>query len=308
MKKPRENKLKQPSGLYLTQRDRQILYTIHQYDGLMTLQQIRTLFFDSQRTAYGRMLKLFKFGYVDHPGMKIRMSLDEMVYWLKPEGAKIAAEVEGTPIEHFKWVKKPRMDRLPHHNPLNSFRAKLTREVEATSALQLINWTGQFSFAQHTDQVEYRNTFGKAVKRFIEPDGLFIIHNTQTDNTLRALLEFDRGQKSGIDIVNEKVLPTIVYFASEYFSLRTGFNSGRMLFVVQSEHSELRLRYLKRAVEKAAKQYAKFFWFATHEAVMNAVSIIFDPIWVRGQQPSPQRKEQKIMDEVLHPMSLMLPD
>lgn len=310
MKEPRKNKLKQPSGLYLTPRDRQILHTIYQYDGMMTFGQIMTLFFNSERTTYGRILKLVNFGYIAQPSMRERMSILERIYWLTPQGAAIAAQDEGIPMSEFEWVKKPRMDRLPHHIPLNNVRVQLMREIERTPELHLISWTGQFPFAQHTDKVDFRNTSGELASRYIEPDALFIVHNERTDKTMRALLELDRATKDTVKIANQKVLPTLSYIASENFKLRTGFNSGRMLFVVQSGNPLLRIRYLKRMVEQVAKQHAAVFWFTTYEAAMKADSIIFDRIWYQAQPRSAQHAdahEGKISEEPLEPMALMLP-
>lgn len=309
MSNPRVNSLKQSSGMYLTTRDREILHDIYRHDSLLTLEHIRSLHFPSQRTAYERMLKLTKFGYVKHPAMKIRMSLTDQVYWLTNSGAQIAAEVEGTPLESLIWTKKPRLDRLSHHIPLTNFRIKLTDEVKHNRELELLEWTGQLPFAQHTDQVEYTNLFGKRVKRFIEPDGLIRIHNPHTDNTLRALLELDRGNKDGVKIVNEKVLPTVSYFDSDLFQIRTGYNSGRMIFVVQSSHSEIRMLNLKIAVEKATPKNARAFWFTTYDAAMNAESILFDPIWLRGGStaPNPNEPVAQIGKEVFKLWSLMLP-
>src|SRR5690349_12267748 len=174
MAAPRVNILKQPSGMYLTNRDREVLYSIYRYDSFLSLQQIWALHFQSRRTTYERMLKLFKFGYVNHPPMKERMSLDDQVYWLTRSGAQIAAEVEGVPVESLLWLKKPRMDRIPHQIPLNNFRIKLEQEIKSNLDLQLLNWWGQVPMTQKVDRVTYRDYSGKQGKKYIEPDGLFV--------------------------------------------------------------------------------------------------------------------------------------
>lgn len=298
--------LKQPSGMYLTPRDREILHDIYKHDSILTLEHIRALHFPSRRTAYERMLKLTKFGYVKHPPMKKRMSLDDQVYWLTHSGAEIAAEVEGTAVESLDVSLKPRLDRLPHHIPLTNFRIKLTNEVKANSALELLEWTGQIPFTKHKEVVEFDNFLKVKTKRNIEPDGFIRIDYPAGAFNLRALIELDNATKDNIKMVNEKVLPALKWFDSDIFELRTGEKSGRMLFVVNSGRPEERIFYLKKAIEKATK-YANHFWFTTYDAAMNARSILFDPIWLRGSSFAPPDNEPavQIKTEVYKLWSLM---
>jgi hypothetical protein len=305
-----QSEITQPRELPLTARDRDILEASYEVDGMLGARQISRLFFKGVwRTTRGRLSKLYKSGFVDRPDRRTRMSLPEMVYWLSPRGARLVAEQNGIPFEEFQWVKNPRLDRVPHHLPLGDLRIRVMETCEQTPDLRLLSWTGQAPFAQHTDIVEFRDTKGKLRRRYIEPDGLFIVYNEATDITARCLLEYDRGTKDGVAIVNEKVLPGLAYLNSQHYFLRTGYHSGRWLFVVHSKDSELRLRYLKRTIEYAAKQYARFFWFTTYEAAMNASNLILDKIWYRGAQRPPGRagQRQSILKEQLVPMSLMLP-
>ena len=294
MSNPRVNSLKQPSGMYLTARDRKILYDIYRHDSLLALDHIRLLHFPSRRTAYERMLKLTKFGYVKHPPMKERMSMNDQVYWLTCSGAQIAAEFEGTPFEDLDVSLKPRLDRLAHHIPLTNFRIKLTDEVKQNRALELLEWTGQTPFTKHKEVVKFKNFFGVESKRGIEPDGFVRIEYPASDYTLRVLIELDNGTKDNMKIVNEKVLPALEWFNSNLFVIRAGEKSGRMLFVVHSGRSEDRMFHLKKAIEKATDKNAKHFWFTTYDAAMNARSILFDPIWLRGGSVPPRENEPTI--------------
>lgn len=302
----RVNSMKQPSGLYLTPRDREILHDIYKHDSLLTLEHIRSLHFPSKRTAYERMLKLTKFGLVKHPPMKIRMSLTDQVYWLTRSGAEVAAEFEGTPFEDLDVSLKPRLDRLSHHIPLTNFRIKLTNEVKHNRELELLEWTGQIPFTKHKEYVEFDNFVGVKSKRSIEPDAFIRIDYPAGDYNLRALIELDNATKDNKKMVNEKVLPALKWFASDIFQLRTGEKSGRMLFVVHSGKPLDRIFFLKNAIELATK-YANHFWFTTYDTAMNARSILFDPIWLRGGSiaPNPNEPSVQIKKEVYKLWSLM---
>ena len=91
----------------LTDRDRQILETIHAFDGMMSLKQIDKLFFSGlgRSQPRARMHTLTQNGYIAQPSQKTRhrVPLGETIYWLNSKGAALVAGLQGQPLRYFRW-------------------------------------------------------------------------------------------------------------------------------------------------------------------------------------------------------------
>ena len=100
--------------IVLTQRDIEILSTIHAYDGMMSLKQLWRLKFSacsSDVQPRRRLRNLCNNGYLTMPktAEELRwVPLGETIYWLNRDGASLVAGLQGQPFSRFRWRKKPR--------------------------------------------------------------------------------------------------------------------------------------------------------------------------------------------------------
>lgn len=285
-----------PRPMKFTDRDGQILETIHAFEGMMGDYQIERLHFTSDRQTRERLSILWQNGWLARLHPQIRPSYPCMVYWLGERGAGYIAGLRGQDLKDFKWKEQPRENDITHDLEVNGFRLDVMAACDAQPQFGLVEWVSGYEFFVYPDEITFPGFDGRRSKRRIVPDGYFVLSFRTTQDKLhrfRFILELDRGTEDNPRFVREKVLPGVAYIKSEAYRKRFGHNSGRFLVVTTSER---RLENLKRHTEDALAggKAANVFYFSTLELLeadrLKPHTLLTAPVWYRGgeEQPRPQ--------------------
>lgn len=264
--------------MQLTERDKRILEAIHAYDGLLSLAQIRRLFFTGKSQAEQRLKFLYQHRYLARPNEEQRRRLSEMVYWLDKKGADIVASLSGTPLPDFYWRKEPRWFQIEHDLAVNNFRLDLIAACSQDATAKLENWIPESEFWAFPDKVTY-SFQGRSAKRNIRPDGFFML--TANGHRIRCLLEIDRSTEDNPRFYREKLIPGLAYLKSQAYEERFGHRSGRWLVVTTGE------RRLANMLTQARRAKTDGFFYFTTFAQITPESLLQSPIWHRADREDP---------------------
>ena len=276
----RAEESRRPS-MRLTTRDKRILEAIHAFDGVLSDQQIKHLFFSGTSQLRLRMRLLYQHGYVVRPDRRRRASLPTMVYWLDERGADHVAGLSGITRKEFRFRREPKWSQLEHDLAVNDLRLAFMDACGTTPGFTLEEWIPQGEFWAQPDRVTFTLPNGRRAARYVRPDGFCVIQRGSYYS--RLLVELDRASEDNPRIGREKILPGIAYLRSPAYKQRFGFTSGRWLFVTTSER---RLQNMKRQTEVLAGDDAKLFYFTTSAAITSA-HLLTAPLWQRGGESSP---------------------
>lgn len=275
---------KNPRPIRITERDKQILETIHAFDGMISRKQVDRLFFSGKGRTQPRqrMQALFDHGYIRMPDEQEihRVPVGEVVYWLDKKGAKLVAGLYGETLSRFSWRRKPRWSILEHDLTVNDIRIAVREACEASPLLSIEEWVSDSAFRADPDKVTFTTRKGQQKSRQVIPDAFFTVlkSNKQGSSADPAkfsfLLEVDMATESNPRFVREKVRAGKAYVGSKAYRERFGVSFGRYLIVTTSEQ---RLNHLKRAAERAGGE--KLFYFTTLGRI-NGQTIFSEPIWV----------------------------
>jgi len=275
---PRYGRVPNPPFMRLTERDKRILEALHTYDGVLSFSQLQRLFFTGKSQTELRLRLLYQNGYLARPSEDQRRQTPEMIYWLDKKGAEIVANLNGTPLPEFYWRKEPRWFQLEHDLKVIDFRLDLLHASKSDASIRVETWVPESEFWSYPDEVTY-NFQGKALKRYIRPDGFFMLNTGE--HRIRYLLEIDRSTEDNPRFLREKILPGLAYLKSEPYEKRFGHRSGRWLVVTTGE------RRLTNMLSQA--HHAKvngLFYFTTFDKV-TPDSLLHSPIWRRVDRAEP---------------------
>lgn len=268
-------------GLVLQPRDLELFEAVHAFDGVLSEEQIRRLFFKGgERACRYRLSKLWQNGYLAKPSREQRGHLPCMIYWLDELGAKAVASQQGAKFEQFQWVKHPRWGQVAHDIAVNDFRVDVLEAVQMIPQLELGTWYSEGVFRRWKDEVRFPTEKGMTRKQ-VTPDGYFELWLNA--KKFRLLFELDMATRDNPNFVLEKARPCLGYIKSDLYRQRFGHNAGRVLVVTKSL---LRLRYMKAKVEDALGSAAGVFLFSTFDLV-NAETVLTEAIWYRGGEQVP---------------------
>lgn len=263
--------------MHLTERDKQILESIHAFDGMMSLAQIDRLYFSAKGRTQPRhrMRLLCAHGYAQQPDetTKHQVPWGETIYWLGRKGAAFLAGLQGQPLKQFRWRKQPRYSQIAHDLAVNDFRLDIAEAVASNSSLYLREWQPESEFQAQLDLVSYTLPNGRTKKRQIRPDGFFVIEQKSHASPYAFLLEIDRGTEDNPRFGREKVLPSLAYLKSAAYQKRFGLRYGRFLIVTTSER---RLQNMKAQTERLGG--GGLFYFTTFDQI-SPRTVISQPIW-----------------------------
>jgi hypothetical protein len=270
----------------LTERDKQILETIHAFDGMLSLRQIDQLFFSGagRTQPRSRMRTLYVHGYVNTPDKKTvhRVPRNETIYWLNTKGAEVTAARNGEALTGFPWRNKPRWSWLEHDLAVNDFRIRILEACNTLPALELRHWIPESSFLADPDTITYRVRDGKQKKRQVRPDSFFTIspvrsQQSETRQPFAFLLEVDMATHSNPRFAREKIAAGLAYLKSRAYQERFGLRYGRWLVVTTGER---RLEHLRETTKLAGG--GDLFLFTTFGRVATA-PVLTAPIWVLAE-------------------------
>jgi hypothetical protein len=277
--------------IVLTDRDIQILFAIHAYDGMMSLKQLWQLYFPdcaADVQPRKRLRDLCNNGYLTLPRSEEELRwvpLGETVYWLDTEGAKTLAGFQGIDYQDFEWRPAGRWSKIPHDLAVNDFRLTIAQACEQDPELVLVDWVPEGQFLKDKDTVTYTNRDGSSGKRMMQPDGWFQVKKTSRRYpgkwaNYAFLVEIDMGTETTTRFGRDKVLPGVAYLKSELYAQRFGVAYGRYVVVTGSE---TRLQNMKTQTERLGGE--KLFYFTTFERI-SPQSAFYEPIWwLAGAEP-----------------------
>jgi hypothetical protein len=264
--------------MQLTERDRCILETIHAYDGVLGLSQIRRLFFTGRSQTEERMKRLYQHRYVDRPDRRQRMRLPEMIYWLDRQGAELVSNLNGIAVSELRWRKQPRWSQVEHDLAVVDFRLDLVEACRVSAAVTLETWVPESEFWAYPDRISYTYR-GRQMRRKVRPDGFFALRAGQ--HQIRYLLEIDRGTEDNPRFLQEKVLPGLAYLKSDAYKARFGRPPGRWLVVTTGD------RRLNNMLSQSRRAGARgLFYFTTYDQVA-VKTMLLSPIWRRADRQEP---------------------
>jgi hypothetical protein len=268
----------------LTDRDKKILQSITAFEGFLSLQQIRDLYFPRTRGGYEAALRrcrrLLQAGYIDEANRQERRLIPTKIYWLGERGYKYhSAEY---PQSAFRWRKKPRLDRVAHDLSVNDFHLELF-DASAANKVEIVEWCPGYTFETHPDTITFTNTRQKLTKRRIEPDSFFTLKSEHT--YFRFGLEVELAPKDTNRLMNDKILPLLAWLKSEGYKQRFGYNSGGYLFVFSKQAQGLMWLLIDR-IRTTLKQEARYFHFAKMTDI-TAETLLSAPIWHKSTTRQP---------------------
>jgi hypothetical protein len=268
------------TGWTPTKRDRQIVLTIPQYEGFLSIDQVVSLYFPKtaggKRAAYRRCQKLTEAGYLIEADRHERKSIPTKIYWLGKTGYK------QHPTTSFRWRKKPRFDRVAHDLSVNDFHIEML-EAAAAVNFELVEWYPGYTFETAPDTISFINSRQKQTTRRIEPDSFFTLRIGEKFR--RFGLEVELAPKDTNRLMNDKILPLLTWVKSEVYKQRFGYNSGGFLFTFSDQTLGL-MRLLIDRIRENLKQEGKYFLFAKMSDV-NANTMLTAPIWHKSTSREP---------------------
>jgi hypothetical protein len=278
------NQPKEYEQIQLTDRDRQILATIHAYDGMMSLKQLWRLYFPdcaADVQPRKRLRDLCNNGYLAMPQSEEDLRwvpLGETVYWLDIEGAKVLAGLRGLDYPDFEWRPAGRWSKITHDLAVNDFRLTIAEACEQDPEMALVDWVAEGEFLREKDTVTYTNRDGSSGKRIMQPDGWFQVKKPSQRYpgkwaNYAFLVEIDMGTESTTRFGRDKVPSGVAYLKSELYAQRFGVKYGRYVVVTSSE---TRMHNMMTQTERLGGE--KRFYFTTFERI-SPQSAFYEPIW-----------------------------
>jgi hypothetical protein len=285
-RKPQPELKKRPilSGWKLTQRDRRILQTIPQFEGFLSVDQVRWLFFPrtngGKRAAYRRCRAMTTAHYLRVADKHERKLIPAQIYWLDEAGYQLYTA--DNPSSKLRWRKKPRFDRVAHDLSVNDFHLDLL-EAATEHDFELVEWYPGYIFETYPDTITFLNTRQKETHRRIEPDSFFMLKHNQKYR--RFGLEVELSPKKTMRLMDDKVLPLLAWVKSAEYKQRFGYKSGGFLFTFSDETVGL-MQLLIDRIRQTLKEEGRYFHFARMSDI-NPETILTAPIWHKSTTREP---------------------
>jgi hypothetical protein len=151
----------------LTERDKQVLHALYDFEGLMSKRQLATLFFGgSEEWTKKRMRLLFENGYVRQPNEEDmhRVPKGEWIYWLDRYGLDVVAGLKGDEPLYTDKVRTdaPQWAKVEHDLAVNDFR--LIVRTALSQSQTLTHWA---------DEITWTQPNGRPAKKRFAADGFF---------------------------------------------------------------------------------------------------------------------------------------
>ncbi len=275
---------KTPRRMRLTERDKTILQTIYEFEGLISKKQIAMLCFGGNEDwAKKRMRLLFENGYVRQPDATSmhRVPIGEWIYWLDHLGLETVAGLLGDDPLYTDKARTvaPQWGKIEHNLAINDFRLKVLATIANSPFLILDQWVNEKTLNHWGDEVTWTPPNGRPAKKRFAMDGFFVVRSRK--KLYAYLLEIDKGTHSNPAFVDEKVRPGVVYLTSPLYEQRFGVKYGRYLVVTAGGK---RLENMMKQTERV--QGGEAFYFTTFAAV-SPETVLTGPIWRKPGTDNP---------------------
>jgi hypothetical protein len=262
---------KNPEGLFLQERDRQIVRSVSEFGFLTRAQIQRLLDFDCVTRVNIRLRKLFDHGYLSRRFLPVTQGTSQTLYFLGPEGMNLVSLETGIDVRKVKRRHERYLARkelfLSHDLLCNDIRIA-TQQVLSRPDMKFDLWVGSTECLHEWREVSSKT--GRTQTMTLRPDGYFRYY--RDDKLFGCFLEVDRSTMSGTRF-HSKVELYLSYARSGHYRLQYGLQFFRVLVTTESRE---RLSNLKEATGKLTDT---IFWFALSEDLTDGR--IFETIWER---------------------------
>jgi hypothetical protein len=266
----RDERLKNPSPIRLTERDLKIIQAVYEYR-MLTTQQLQTLFFPSLHQAYNRLAALYHHGFLERQflGVHADKMNTPILYLLDRRGADLLQAELGLDVTWSSEAKQVTAQFLEHTIAINTVRVAIAKASELPS-FALLTWKGENDLKAEYDYVSIRTPTGRMKSVSVIPDSYFVLETPK--GTAHFFLELDRGTMT-TQRFKTKIMAYQVYYQGGGYQRRFGTKSLRVLTVTTSE---ARAASLRRVTEEAEGKQR--FWFTTL-ACVKPETVLTMPIW-----------------------------
>jgi hypothetical protein len=269
---PRHRRVDEPPPMRLTERDIEIIKTVHDFR-VMRGDQIQSLFFGSQSTASFRLSRLYQHGFLDRHFLSSMGGLASSppLYTVGAQATAVLRQACGLgPGQIRRPLAKKQLSPLflEHMMTINTVRVAVTLAARQNE-FSLEEWRDDAMLRSDYDRVRIATAGGRQREVSVIPDSYFVLRVPQ--GKAHFFLEVDRGTMTTARF-RSKVLAYQAYIQSGQYQRRYQTKSLRILTITLSEH---RLRNLKQEAEAVSGQP---FLFTTMNRI--APESIFNlPIW-----------------------------
>lgn len=278
-----------PRRMRITDRDKHVLQTIYDFEGLMSKRQIAEVCFDgSVEWAKKRMRVLFENGYVRQPDEDDmhRVPRGEWLYWLDRLGLETIAGLRGEEPLYTDKVRTeaPQWAKVEHDLALNDVRLVILAALARLPSLTLTDWINEKTLNHWADEVTWKQPNGRPAKKRFAMDAFFTISRPRDarNEVFAYLLEIDKGTHSNPAFADEKVRPGIAYITSPAYEQRFGIKYGRYLVVTEGG---TRLENMLRQTSRI-EGGNRLFYFTTFRE-LTPDTVFTAPIWRVPGEASP---------------------
>lgn len=277
-----------PHRMRLTERDKHVLQTIYEFEGLMSRKQLAQVCFGGNLDwAKKRLRLLFENGYVRQPDEQDmhRVPRGEWIYWLDRFGLEVVLGLKGDEPLYTDKVRTeaPQWAKIEHDLAINYFRLTVLEALSQNPTLLLGEWINEKLLTHWADEISWTQPNGRPAKKRFAMDGFFTLKRvrpTKTE-TFAYLLEIDKGTHSNPAFADEKVRPGVAYLTSSLYETRFGVKYGRYLVVTAGGQ---RLENMLRQTERI--KGGELFYFTTF-AQVQPETVFTQAIWHKAGSDSP---------------------
>jgi hypothetical protein len=266
----RDQRLKQPPPIRLTERDLHIIRSVYEYR-MLTTQHLQTLFFSSLHQAYARLAALYHHGFLDRQflGVHADKMNTPLLYVLDRRGAELLQANLGVEVTWSKDLKQVTALFLEHTLAINTVRVAIAKAC-ALQGWQLLTWQGENDLKAAYERVTIRTGGGRMREISLIPDSYFVLETPR--GKAHFFLELDRGTMTTTRF-KSKIEAYQVYYQSGAYQRRYETRSLRVLTVTLSE---IRAENLRQVSEEAGGKQR--YWFTVLEKIQPQ-SVLNVPIW-----------------------------
>lgn len=269
IKHRRDQRVKHPRPMRLTDRDKAIIHAVYQYRVLQQ-NQIEQLFFRWKSAAQRVLFRLYQHGFLDRRFLPTLYGSSPTMYVLDKRGVELLRTEFG--YENFVWYpsnKDLKTEFLAHTTAINTFRIAATLAAQV-HGYELVKWMGESDLKANYDRVPIRTPYGKMQSISLIPDSYFLLKTP--NGYAHFFLELDRGTMTSKRF-KTKVLAYLAYAHTGLAEKRYGTNRFRVLTVTESQRRNDNLKGVTEGIEGKNR-----FWFGvlsdlTPECVLTA------PMW-----------------------------
>lgn len=279
---PYYTRAEEPPVMGLTPRDKEVLLSIFENNGVLADYQIMRLFFSSERRMKERMTLLYHNRYVDRFTRKERNSHDYMAYFLDTEGVALVREQYGEGVKC--RAKDDRVSRIHHDIVVNDIRYAF-RAALPTIGAEIVESYNSLDFDSNHDKITVPDGDGSKQKTIavIPDDFAHIVLPSGMHR--RYFSEPELSPKDKPRILEEKFRPQLYYvLQSAAFKERFGDKAGAAFLYFLPD--DFRVMKYKRTAEKLGKN-ARIFFFTTYERAYTSGAFFTEPIWLQATVNEP---------------------